>query len=863
MKKVLLSFCSLLLFCSFAVSAPTSPESFLGHRVGADRKLADYTQIRAYFEKLAQESPRLRLMEIGTSTLKRPMFMAVITAEQNMAKLDTYREIAGKLRDVGTLSDEDAKSLARQGKAILLITCSLHATEIAASQMSMELAYDLVTGKTPFEAAKTLEDVIVLLVPSSNPDGNVMVVDWYRKYLGTKYEGGNMPWLYHHYAGHDNNRDWFMLNLPETRAITKIMYQDWVPQVHIDEHQMGSTGARLFLPPFMEPPTPNVQALNWRGANLLGTIMAYDLQKEGFHGVSHGRSFTGWWIGACDDTPWFHNTIGILSEMASARIASPVYIEPTEIPLSYAEKRMEILDPWPGGWWRLRDLVDYELTLSKSLIQAVARGKEDFLYNSYRKNKASITQREKGEPYAFVVSGKQHDYPTALRMLDILQMGGVILHQAKEDFHADNRFYPAGSFIVLLSQPYKPYAWALLDRQQYPDLRQYPGGPPIPPYDNAGWTLPLQMGVSCDRISDPFQVRMEKLDRIPRPSLPAPTAAPYLVLDSRINNSYTAVHSLLADQAEIWRSREGIRGNGFQVAAGSFLVKNKPETLRALTLLQQKRTLPVYGMESIDALPKDAVKAKRIALYQSWRANMDEGWTRCALDDMGIVYSTWHNADIKGKKEEKIDLKQKADVLIFSGESADLIKTGKYSSSPERSGREAIWPPEYEGGIEKEGIEAVQSFVEKGGILVLINEATELGWKELGVPARNTLDRLEASKFFCPTSLVKILVDNGKPIGYGMPEEAAAVFSDSAAMNTWIPSSNDWDRSVVAAFPTDQILMSGWLLGEEYLSRKAAVVDTKFKRGHVILIGISSQMRAQSHGTYKFLLNSLFYPEEP
>jgi hypothetical protein len=840
----------------------TSPAAFLGHPVGADRKLADYGQIKSYLEKLDQESPRLQLLEIGSSTLKKPIVMAVITSEKNMARLDAYRDISRKLRNAGALAEEQAQALAREGKTIVLITCSLHASEIAASQMAMELAYDLVSGKTPFDAAKVLDDVIVLLVPSSNPDGQVLITEWYRKYMGTKFEGGSMPWLYHPYAGHDNNRDWFMFNLSETRAITKVLYHDWLPQVHIDEHQMGSTGSRLFLPPFMDPPVPNVQPALWRGVNLLGTHMAYDLQQSGFKGVSHGRSFTGWWIGACDDTSWLHNVIGLLSEMASVRIASPIYIEPTEIPNSYVEKRMEIPDPWMGGWWRLRDLVDYELTLSKSLIRAASLRKEDLLFNSYRMYRNSIRNREPGEPYAFVIPKRQHDYPTAIRMLEVLQFGGVEIQQAKEDFLAEGKSYPAGSFVVLLSQPYKPFAWALLERQKYPDLRQFPGGPPIPPYDNAGWTLPLQMGVTCDPVKEPFQVRLEKWVKPDSGADSPPAQTPYLVLDSRINSSYSAAYNLVRDKAEVWRSREPVAGKGFDAAAGSFLIKNSPEVTRSLTALQNKWHMPAYSLADIASLPKDALKHRRIALYQSWKDNMDEGWTRYFLDDFGIAYTTLHNSDLKGKKEEKINLKEKYDVILFADESADVIKTGKPSPTSEYARHYTPLPPEYEGGIEKEGIDALKAFVEQGGILVLLNGACELGFKELEVPAQDVLSRLDPSKFFCPTSILRILVDNTKPIGYGMPPEAAAVFSDSVAMSTSIPS-GEWDRSVVAGFPKEEVLLSGWLLGESYLTRKAAVVDTTYKNGHIILIGIRSQLRAQSHGTYKFVLNALLYPEAP
>ena len=845
----------------WVASAQTAPEQFLGHKAGADRKLADYGQIKAYFEKLDQESAKLKLVTIGESTLKRPIIMAVISAEENLARLDAYREIARKLRDPRSLSGEEAKKLAAEGKTILLITCSIHASEIAASQMSMELAHRLVTGDTPFDTDRILRDVIVLLVPSHNPDGNQMVVDWYRKYLGTKYEGGPMPWLYHHYAGHDNNRDWFMFNLPETRAVSQVLYHDWLPQIHIDEHQMGSTAARLFIPPFMDPPVPNVQPLLWRGVNLCGANMAYDLQKNGFSGVNHGRSFTGWWIGACDDTSWLHNVIGLLSEMASVRVATPIYIEPNEIPQSYYEKRMEFPDPWPGGWWRLRDLVDYELTLSLSLVKTAALYKEDFLLNFYRMYKNSVEQVDKNQPFAFVVPAVQPDPPTSLRMIDILMMGGVEVHRAKAGFTAGGRLYPAGSFVVRMAQPYKPYAWALLERQKYPDLRQYPGGPPIPPYDNAGWTLPLQMGVLCDQVDEPFEAELEPVKKATPPAAAVPTDS-YSVLDARVNASYKAAFALLKEKAEVFRSRDAVKGSGFELPPGSFLVKNSPAVQKILAAEAGKTGLPVFGLSDIGTISKASLKNPRIGLYQSWRSNADEGWTRFVFDDLGVPYSTMHNDAFKPAKDKKLDLRAAYDVIVFADEDADIIKTGKIDPTSEYARYfMGNWPPEYEGGIEKEGVDALKAFVESGGILITLNNACGLAFKEFQPPARNALEKVDRSKFFCPTSLLQITVDNATPIGYGMPRKAAAMFSDGLALTTWAPPSGDWDRKVVAAYAESDVLLSGWLLGEDMIARKAAVVDASYKKGRIILIGFPCQNRAQTHGTYKFLLNGLLYPQ--
>ena len=860
-KKIWSSLFFLLLTLPLILVGQTSPEEFLGHKVGADRKLADYDQILAYFEKLDQESAKIKVLTIGQTTLGKPLIMAVITSEENMPKLDTYREITKKLRDARGLTTEEAKKLSREGKVIVIITCSLHSTEIGASQMALELAYKLVTEQTPFEADKVLKEVIVLLMPTTNPDGHQLVTDWYRKYVGTKYEGGRMPWLYHHYAGHDNNRDWFMLNLAETKAVTKALYHDWIPQIHIDEHQMGETDARLFIPPFMDPPNPNVHPLLWRGVALCGMNMIYELQKNDFQGIVHGREYTGWWDGACDNTGWLHNTICLLSEMASANMASPVYIDPTELPKSNIEKRMQFPDPWPGGWWRLRDIVDYELTFSLSLVKTAFLHKEDLLYSFYKMCKDSIEKREEDQPFAFVIPKTQHDYSTALRMLDILMLGGAEVHQAREDFVADGKSYPAGSFVVLMSQPYRPYVQNLLEKQKYPDMRLYPGGPPVPPYDTAGWTFPLQMGVQCDQIHNPFKANLIRLEKVPYPSVTLPqSTASFIAFDSRFNNSYAVIFQLIKEKVEIYRSKNAIQKNGSCVAAGSFLIKNTPQVQKILPDLLEKWPVQVFKLEDINEIPKAPLKKHRVGLYQSWRPNMDEGWTRYVFDDLGIPFFALHNKDFKGTKKKKVNLNSKYDVIVFADENVDIIKTGKPSPTSPYARYYTDIPPEYEGGIGTEGVEAIKAFVEQGGILVALNNACGLIFKEFQVPAGNALERVDRSKFLCPGSILRIKVDNKSPIGYGMPKEAAAMFSRSFALKTWIPS-GDWDRQVVASYPEEDVLLSGWLLGEDVIARKAAVVDLRYKKGHIVLIGFRCQHRAQSHGTYKFLLNALLYPE--
>ncbi len=454
-----------------------------------------------------------------------------------------------------------------------------------------------------------------------------------------------------------------------------------------------------------------------------------------------------------------------------------------------------------------------------------------------------------------------------LKMLEVLRMGGVELHQAKADFVAGGRFYTAGSFVVKTAQPYKTFAWALLEKQKYPDMRQYPGGPPVPPYDNAAWTLPLQMGVLCDEIEEPFEARLERLEAVPYPKVPDQGKAGFFILDARVNASYAMAVAFLKDGAEVWRTKAKSAVKGHDLQPGCFIVKNSAAVKKALPALAAKLNLAVLDIDDVSGLAKEPVKFPRIGLFQSWRGNMDEGWTRYVFDDLGIPFKTLHNADIKGAKDQKVDLRADFDVIVFADENANTIKGTRPGAAPgggaespmARMFRQSPMPPEYEGGIGQEGVDALKAFVEKGGRLVALNGASEFAIAEFGAPARNALAGVDRTKFFCPTSLLRILVDNESPIGYGLPRETAAMFVNSLAFDTFSPGYG-WDRKVVAAYPPDEILMSGWLLGEEYLSRKAAVVDTKWKDGRVILIGVRCQSRAQSHGTYKFLLNALLYP---
>lgn len=486
----------LFAIAAFAAHAAdiASPSQHLKMAIGADRTLADYRQMTSYFRMLDGASPRVEVQNLGKTVLGEEMIMVVISSEENLRNQAKIREAAKQLADPRGLSDADLERLAREGKAVVLVTCNIHSTEIAASQMAMEWAHALATAEDA-ETKKRLNDVVLLLVPSLNPDGQIMITDYYRKYAGTKYEGGRLPWLYHHYVGHDNNRDWYMLTQPETRALSRAVYHEWNPQLFIDEHQMGSEGPRMFIPPFADPLDPDVHPLIWREVNLVGANMALRLEQAGKSGLIYGYSFDAYWIGGTRNTGWWKNITGLLLETASARIASPVYIEPNELRggtkgLVDYKATINHPNPWKGGWWRMRDIMDYERIASDALLELASRYREDLLRNVATRARAAVALAKPGEAYR--IPREQRDWPTAQHLAWLMAEHNVEVRQAAN-----------GDYWIPLAQPYAKFISEMMEPQRYPEVRLQPGRDVLRPYDVASWTLPLQMGVRVERAVMP------------------------------------------------------------------------------------------------------------------------------------------------------------------------------------------------------------------------------------------------------------------------------------------------------------------------------------------------------------------------
>ncbi|MGB7069408.1 MAG: M14 metallopeptidase family protein [Pyrinomonadaceae bacterium] len=612
---------SILLFSLLIVAQVPTTRSVLGFNPTDDRTIADWNQISNYFARLDTASDKISVKEIGRSTLGKPMIAAFISSPDNIKNLEKYRQVSAKLADPRAFAAEggerEVESLIAQGKTIVSISCSIHSTEIVASQMSMNLAYELVTAMDS-DTKDILDNTILILIPSSNPDGIDIVANWYRKTLGSKSEGTAPPELYHHYAGHDNNRDWFMMNLAETRAITKLYWQEWFPQIVYDIHQMGQNGARFIIPPFFDPPNPRIAPSILREVGLIGYKMAADLQARNIAGVATNTTFDTWWHGGFRSAPYYHNSIGILSEAASADLMTPITITREQLTKnrgsrglsSSLETATNYPDAWEGGTWRPRDIAMIEMIASRAVLQMAAKFRPRYLRNFYELGKRNIVETDT-EPRAFVIPAGQPNAETVARLIEILTWQGVEVHQMTEELYvkhvpgaAEFHEIPLGSFLVFVEQPQKNNVLSLFERQVYPNRRNEKGEAEAP-YDVAGWTLPLQMGV---------------------------------------------------ETYEIWSFRD---------------LLEKRRTLKKVENIEQVRAV-LNLSKSGGPFGKFTYPLKtqpKIGLYKGYTLSMDEGWTRLVFDTYKIPYRSVLDRDIRSN-----DLT--LDALILPADSENTIVKG-------------------------------------------------------------------------------------------------------------------------------------------------------------------------------------------
>ncbi|MCZ6832149.1 MAG: M14 family metallopeptidase [Acidobacteria bacterium] len=837
-------------------TAPPAPEEVLGFTVGSDGHLAPYDTVVAYLRQVAVASPRVSVETAGLSTLGREMVVVVVSSADNMRHLDRYREIARRLAHPADLKPEKAAALAAQGKVIVLITGTIHSTEVGSTQMFMELVHNLATTDDA-KIEGWLDDVILLIMPSINPDGQEIVLRWYERYRGSEYEGGPLPWLYHPYVGHDNNRDFYMLTQAETRVVNQVLYHRWFPQVFLDEHQMGRTGPRMFVPPQTNPLAPEIDSLIFRQADLLGTIMSMRLEEDGRTGVGHDMIFDSYWPGGTRNTAWWKNVTGLLSEVASARIASPVYIEKGELEgnrkgLPDYGRRSNYPSPWSGGWWRLRDIVEYELTATMALLEGCSRFHESLLANFYELGQRQVKKGRSEAPFAFLIPPDQHDPVAAARLVELLLRHGIEIQQARKEFTVANLSYPAGTTIIPAAQPYRAFLLTMLRPQRYPEVRAGSGGPILPPYDVTSWSLPLSMGVTVDAAGAPVTVATSPLSEPDWPGARLRPGAVGLRISHAAESIYPFMNRLLAAGHPVYWLRDR-QENG---APGDVYVPSAGPAEGLLQALVDELHVPAHSLDTAPAGEALQLKPVSIGLYKPWVASIDEGWTRWLLEEYGFPYRNLSNADLRnGSFAEEVDL------ILLPDIEKDIMQEGR-PADPERRRRTAPLPPEYAGGLGDEGGENLRNWIlEKGGTVVALDSAADYLIELLDLPVTNILEGVDAASFRCPGAMLRLEVDTDHLLAWGLQPRETAYFASSPAFRTYPPDAR-FARRVVAAYPDDRrdILISGYLEGAQRLARRAAVVDLQVGAGRVVLIGFRAQHRAQTIRTFKLLFNSLYLP---
>ncbi len=891
----------LLAACLASAQVPT-PESVLGHKPGDDFYLATYDESLGYLQKLEKSTDKLKLVRVGKTTRGLDWYIAVISSGKNLADLTKFKDTARRLALVKGLTDAQAHELAHSGRAIVHIDCGLHATEVAPAQMAIQLAYDLVSRKDP-DTASILDNVVLLLWFSINPDGQNQVAKWYRANVGSPYEVSNPPELWQEYIGHDNNRDGYMNNMVESQVITKAELE-YYPQVFYDQHQTAPFPARIWIPPFGDPVSLNPHPLMYRWVNVFGTAMAAYLDEHDMPGAMHRGRFDDWYPGFVDHVNNFRNTVSFLTETALYRFATPHFYTTEDFPADKRDLHAEVYysSPWKGGWWRLGDAVRYNLAASMAVLETASKNREELLFDRYRAGRDVIDHFTKDPPYAYVIPREQRDRNTAAILVEKLLTDGIEVHQATQKFTANGSTFKEGDWVVLMDQPFAALVKELFDVQHYPDLRApapltatagaAAGGAggggrggrggqaaatPAPaaapaaagggggrggrggggaaaggaapaaggaglaqlPYDVTGWTLPIQMGVETVAVAEPVSAQTRGMLHAIEKVAPIPGkvegAGPVFSFSHNTNASLHAVNDILA------------AGGAVSFGKGESVIYASGATA---SLLQKDGV----DAASVKEIPAAAVKVKkpRIALYEPWGGNIDSGWTRWLLEQYGFTFQVLHNADLQDGH-----LGEKFDSIVLAEMATRQIMDGMAPGSE---------PGQYAGGIGEAGAQGLRDFVTQGGTLVTLGNATLFAVDQFNLALTNVVQGVAQNEFFCSGALLRTEVKEANhPVMAGLPASPAVMFERNPVFET----KQGFRGRVLASYVKDRNpLLSGFLLGADRIQGKAAAIDADYGKGHVILLAFRPQWRGQSHGTYKFFFNALYYnpsmaPEAP
>lgn len=895
----------------------TSPREQFGFNIGDDYQLVNYRQLLAYWKKLESESDRLKLVDIGRTAENRPMIMAIVTSSGNLNRLERYKDISRRLALAKGLTDEQARILSREGKAVVWIDGGLHATEILGSQQLIELVYRMVS-RNDTETLRILNDCILLAVPA-NPDGLDLVADWYlREKEPEKRSMAGLPVLYQKYIGHDNNRDFYMVTQPETEAMARQLFREWHPQILYNHHQSGPAGTVLFAPPFRDPFNYVFDPLIPVGIDLVSAAMHNRFVAEGKPGaiMRSGALYSTWWNGGLRSSGYFHNIIGILTET----IGNPTPIEIPFIPQRLLPKH-DYPFPVAPQKWHFRQSVEYCITANMAILDVASRFREDFLYRRYLMGKRAI---EKGsqdswtvvpttvnviqqalaqdkvtasqpagrggfgrgvplkyyqmifdkatrDPRGYIIPADQADFLTAVKFVNTLLKNGCEILRATKDFSVNGKAYPAGSFVVKTAQAFRPHILSMFEPQDHPDDFTYPGGPPVPPYDAAGWTLAYQMGVDFDRILDAFDGPFEVVPDILKPSagkFVEQTGRAGYAVDHRVNDSFIVLNRVLKAGGQAFWLKDQIEGQSFSLPAGAFYFPASSMIVPVLRKAARDTGVDIFGLDNAPVGKAFEIKLPRIGLWDTYGGSMASGWIRWLLEQFEFPYEL-----VFAPQLDAGNLREKFDVLVFPGGSMPRLNpesTPGQEFFSSQAAPPANVPEQYKNRIGRLTVEKtipnLKQFLNQGGTILAIDTASILAF-HLKLPVSNPLVEkmpdgsekpLGQEKFYVPGSLVRAKVDVAHPLAHGMKPEIN-VFFDNTPCFTLFPEAPASGFKPVVWFDAGKLLTSGWAWGEHYLKNTIQVIEAPVGAGKLFLYGPEVTYRGQPHAAFKLVFNGIYY----
>ena len=891
----------------------TTPREQFGFNIGDDYRLVNYTQMEAYWQKLASESDRMKLTDMGLTAEGRHQWMCVISAPENLKNLAHYKEISQRLAAAEGISADQAHVMANEGKAVVWIDGGLHATETAGSQNIIEMVYEMLSRGDP-ETMRLLRDDILLVV-AANPDGQELVANWYmREKDETRRSYNNLPRLYNKYIGHDDNRDSLTSNMPETANMNRQLFIEWNPQLMYNHHQSGPAGEVIFIPPLRDPVNHNVDGLLTLGIQAVGTALHERLVARGMggSGMRTQANYDGWWNGGMRNTCTYHNTIALLTEI----IGSPT---PMEIPL-IPEKQLYISDlplPIAPQPWHFRQTIEYLMETNRAMLDYASRHRDELLYNIWRMGMNSIERGSKDywtvtpkrvealraaageaaaggrgaqaagggdtpgggfgargvstalyvkvlhdpamrDPRGYILPSDQPDFPTATRFVNALLKNGLTVMQATAQFQVAGKSYPAGSYVVKTAQAFRPMVRDMFEPQDHPRDDLYPGGPPIPPYDIAGWTLALQMGIRYDRVMNAFDGPLVKLSGLQKPmprAVSGPSNPAGYLISHRSNYCFTLINRLLKADAKVYWLKGAAMGDGQDLGTGAIWV---PASTAALPLLRQGAAdlgIAAYAVAEAPSGEAFRIPRVRIGLYDQYGGLMPSGWTRWIFEQYEFPFEMVYPQTLDAG-----NLKSRFDVLVFPDGAMGTGRGGRGGGRGTQIDPLSV-PEEYRGSIgritEDKTIPQIRQFVESGGAVIAVGGSTRMA-ELLGVPVSNVLAGLPRDQFYIPGSLLRARIDNTNPLAYGMPD-TVDVFFDNNPVFRLPADAQAKGQTPVAWFAGKETLDSGWALGQQLLDGATAVVEARAGEGKIFILGPEVTFRGEPDGTYKLLFNGLFY----